>query len=78
MKFEVQNVEVHHIYNFYMDLLQIINMVIVNEKQKSAVINQIVLLLNRYFAFELPDGDDYGLDMNDFEKQANEIRKTMK
>lgn len=78
MKFEVQSVEIHHLYNFYKDLLQIVDMVILNEKQKAAVINQIVLLLNRYFAFELPDGDDFCLDMNDFEKRANEIRKTMK
>lgn len=53
-------------------------MVILNEKQKAAVINQIILLLNRYFAFELPNGDDFCVDINDFEKRANEIRKTMK
>lgn len=78
MKFEVQNVEIHHLYNFYRDLLQIVDMVILNEKQKEAVINQLIWLLNRYFAFELPDGDEYCLDINDFKKRAKEIRKSMK
>lgn len=73
-EFKIQDVEIHHLYNFYKDLEQIIDMVIVNEKQKAAILYQIESLMHRYFLYELPDDEM----MERFKNKAKTIRKDMK
>lgn len=45
----------NNLINFYTELSNLLDAVIVNSKQRSAIDYQLLKLMHQYFIFELPD-----------------------